>query len=192
MDSETTNLIWTIIAIVAIFYILNYLMTCKENMYNMSSTTIGGAIGCSDPGISSIPANSDTEFVSNTKPIAAAPLTENFQTGGADEADGSSPSPNVDVNAIMSSDLLPGTSDGFWGDSTPQANVISELPNLEGDQYLQCGYLSGINTVGSSLRNANQQIRNDPIIAMKDVGPWNQTTIEPDMNRKALEIGTTA
>ena len=158
----------------------------------MSSTTIGGAIGCSDPGISSIPANSDTQFTSNTKPYNGAPLAENFQSGGADEPELVQPEPNTDVNAIMSADLLPGTGDGMWGDSTPQATVDTGLPNLEGDQYLQCGYLSGINTVGSSLRNANQQIRNDPIIALKDVGPWNQTTIEPDMNRKALEIGATA
>jgi hypothetical protein len=191
MDSETTNLIWTIIAIVAIFYILTYFMSCKENMNNMSSTTIGGAIGCSNRGISSIPANSDTEFKSNQVPVNAAPLTENFQSGGA-EGDEVEPQPNDEINEIMSSDLLPGTGDGMWGDSTPQTTTAPELPNLEGDQYLQCGYLSGINTVGSSLRNANQQIRNDPIIAMKDVGPWNQTTIEPDMNRKALEIGATA
>ena len=191
MDPETTNLIWTIIAIVAIFYILTYFMSCKENMNNMSSTTIGGAIGCSNPGISSIPANSDTEFKSNQLPVNAAPLTENFQTGGAEE-DAVEPQPIDEINQIMSSDLLPGTGDGMWGDATPQVDTAPELPNLEGDQYLQCGYLSGINTVGSSLRNANQQIRNDPIIALKDVGPWNQTTIEPDMNRKALEIGATA
>ena len=122
MDPETTNLIWTIIAIVAIFYILTYFMSCKENMNNMSSTTIGGAIGCSNPGISSIPANSDTEFKSNQPPVNAAPLTENFQSGGAED-DEVEPQPIDEINQIMSSDLLPGAGDGMWAtDTTSRQN----------------------------------------------------------------------
>ncbi len=42
MDQDTTSLIWTIIAIVAIFYLLNYLMTCKETSSEKFQT--GGTV----------------------------------------------------------------------------------------------------------------------------------------------------
>ena len=47
----------------------------------------------------------------------------------------------------------------------------------------------GIDTVGNSLRNANQQLRSEPANPQVKVSPWNQATIDPDVNRKALEIG---
>jgi hypothetical protein len=42
--------------------------------------------------------------------------------------------------------------------------------------------------VGSSLRNANLQLRSEPIIPKTNTGPWNNTTIEADTYRRALEI----
>ena len=55
--------------------------------------------------------------------------------------------------------------------------------------YLESGHHYGINTQGSSLRNANLQIRSDPPIPQVNVSLWNQSTISPDTNRRALEIG---
>ena len=46
----------------------------------------------------------------------------------------------------------------------------------------------GIDTVGTSLRNANLQIRSEPANPQVKVSPWQQTTIEPDTNRRPLEI----
>ena len=54
---------------------------------------------------------------------------------------------------------------------------------------LQAGYHIGLDTIGQSLRNANLQLRSDPIIPKGDVGPWNQSTIEPDLGRVPLEVG---
>jgi hypothetical protein len=54
---------------------------------------------------------------------------------------------------------------------------------------LQAGYHIGLDTIGQTLRNANQQLRSDPIIPVQQVGPWNQTTMEPDLGRVPLEIG---
>jgi len=39
------------------------------------------------------------------------------------------------------------------------------------------------------LRNANLQLRSDPVISKKDIGPWMNSTIEPDMARTPLELG---
>jgi len=61
--------------------------------------------------------------------------------------------------------------------------------NISGANFLDAGYHIGVNTVGQSLRNANRQIRSEPPNPQVKVSPWLQSTIEPDTNRKPLEIG---
>ena len=47
-----------------------------------------------------------------------------------------------------------------------------------------------IDTQGNSLRNANLQLRSDPIVQqIPNITPWGNTTIGPDTNRKQFEIG---
>ena len=58
-----------------------------------------------------------------------------------------------------------------------------------GVNFLNAGYLIGIDSVGSSLRNANQQVRSEPPNPQLMVSPWNNTTIEPDSFRQPLEVG---
>jgi hypothetical protein len=54
---------------------------------------------------------------------------------------------------------------------------------------LRAGHWNGIDTVGSSLRNANLQVRSEPPNPQSPVSIWNNTTISPDMMRVPLEIG---
>jgi hypothetical protein len=54
---------------------------------------------------------------------------------------------------------------------------------------LKAGYNIGIDTVGSSLRNGNLQVRSEPPNPTTIVSPWMNTTIEPDLMRAPLEIG---
>ena len=61
--------------------------------------------------------------------------------------------------------------------------------DIQNVSLLKAGYHIGINTVGQSLRNANLQLRSEPANPQLNVGPWNQTTIGPDLNRRALEVG---
>lgn len=61
--------------------------------------------------------------------------------------------------------------------------------DLKNVSLLKAGWHIGINTVGQSLRNANLQLRSEPPNPQLNVGPWNQTTISPDMQRRPLEIG---
>lgn len=83
------------------------------------------------------------------------------------------------------SDLLPQDTNSDWARLNPS---VSEgmSPDL-----LQAGYHIGLDTVGQTLRNANLQLRSDPIIPKQDIGPWMQSTIEPDLGRVPLEIGCT-
>ena len=45
----------------------------------------------------------------------------------------------------------------------------------------------GENTQGSSLRNANRQLRSEPANSRTVVSPWMNSTIEPDLLRLPLE-----
>tara|TARA_Y100000816_G_C26082812_1_gene570971 strand:+ start:441 stop:899 length:459 start_codon:yes stop_codon:yes gene_type:complete len=74
-------------------------------------------------------------------------------------------------------DLLPKDENEAFGNK--KANVMA--PDV-----LDAGYHIGLDTVGQSMRNANQQIRPDPVISKADVGPWNNSTIEADTSRAPL------
>jgi hypothetical protein len=60
---------------------------------------------------------------------------------------------------------------------------------LQGVNMLNASYHVGINTVGQSLRNANRQLRSEPPNPQVNVSPWMNTTINPDLPRRPLEIG---
>jgi hypothetical protein len=81
-------------------------------------------------------------------------------------------------------ELLPKDENSKWAQLNPRGN--GELNNVN---LLQAGYLYGINTVGSSLRNANLQVRSEPPNPQVQVSPWLNTTIEPDLMRTPLELG---
>jgi len=82
-------------------------------------------------------------------------------------------------------DLLPSDANSQWAELNPSGK--GELSNIN---LLKAGYQIGIDTVGQSLRNANLQIRSEPVIQqIPGVSIWNQSTITPDFLRPSLEIG---
>jgi len=81
-------------------------------------------------------------------------------------------------------DLLPVDQNSQWSALNPVAQGNIAAPDL-----LQAGYHIGLDTIGQTLRNANLQERSDPIITKSIIGPWNQSTIEPDLGRVPLEVG---
>jgi hypothetical protein len=86
-------------------------------------------------------------------------------------------------NVLNAEELLPSSySSNNW--DTP-----ANPGGIDGPNFLNPEHLVGINTVGQSLRNANRQLRSEPPNPQVKVSPWLQTTIEPDTNRKPLEIG---
>ena len=80
--------------------------------------------------------------------------------------------------------LLPKDQNSAWSKLNP-----SGQGNLDKVNLLKAGYHIGIDTVGQSLRNANLQLRSEPANPQMNVGPWNNTTIEPDVMRVPLELG---
>jgi len=81
-------------------------------------------------------------------------------------------------------DLLPSDANSEWAKLNPRASGDFQNVNL-----LRAGYWTGIDTVGSSLRNANLQVRSEPPNPTNNVSIWNNTTIAPDLMRTPLEIG---
>lgn len=81
-------------------------------------------------------------------------------------------------------DLLPANEATTWAQLNP-----SGTGSLSAKNFVQSGHFIGINTVGQTMRNANMQLRSDPIIPMVQVSPWLQSTIEADVMRRPFEIG---
>ena len=84
---------------------------------------------------------------------------------------------------INPADLLPKDNNSSWN-LKPMGSG-----DFLGVNLLNAGYLIGVDTIGSSLRNANLQVRSEPPNPQLQVSPWMNTTIEPDPFRAPLEIG---
>ena len=105
-------------------------------------------------------------------------------SGIATSSQGLPPSCVKGGNVADPSELLPKDNNSQWAQLNPAgANDFKDV-NL-----LKSGYHIGVDTVGSSLRNANLQVRSEPPNPTSNVSPWMNTTIEPDLMRMPLEIG---
>jgi len=76
-------------------------------------------------------------------------------------------------------DLLPNDVNDNFSDFTGDIKKNIQAPDL-----LTAG--ANMGTIGQSLRNANQQLRADPVIEKTLQCPWNNSTIEADTSRKPL------
>ena len=96
-----------------------------------------------------------------------------------------SPTSCYPQNTLQPADLLPsGKSKSVqdFDNANPTGEGI-----LKGVNFLDAGFHTGVNTVGQSLRNANQQLRSEPPNPQVAVSPWMNSTIGPDLGRKPLE-----
>ncbi len=85
-------------------------------------------------------------------------------------------------NQLAPEELLPADPTSKWAQANPTG-----AGDISGKNFLSAGALIGVNTVGQSLRNANQQLRSEPPCPQAQVSIWNQSTIEPDLQRRPLE-----
>jgi len=90
-------------------------------------------------------------------------------------------------NTLKPDDLLPKDKKNDVNNFNKDYPVSEGI--LKGVNFLESGYQVGVNTVGQSLRNANQQLRSEPANPQVNVSPWQNTTIGPDLARRPLEAG---
>lgn len=91
---------------------------------------------------------------------------------------------NLNKPVTNPKDLLPKNSNSNWGNMNPAAMDLKNINLLDPSK------IAGINTVGSSLRNPNLQLRSEPANPRTATNcPWNNSTIETDKFRRSLEIG---
>jgi hypothetical protein len=107
----------------------------------------------------------------------------NNTKGPADFNSAANPPGCYPRDQLTAGDLLPKDTNSVWAQQNPMGNG-----SLKGKNFLSAGALIGINTVGQSLRNANYQLRSEPPNPQVPVTVFNNSTIEPDTNRRDLEI----
>jgi hypothetical protein len=92
-------------------------------------------------------------------------------------------------NPAVSSSLLPGPHIGNKNEKMEGFGDCDVTNVLANQVFLsrESGGIIGTNTVSGSLRNGNQSIRSDPPNPTLYVGPWNTSSIYPDLLRRPLE-----
>jgi len=103
--------------------------------------------------------------------------------GPANLTDAAQPAGCYPRDELSARDLLPKDNNSQWAEQNPMGPG-----SLKGKNFLSAGALIGVNTVGQSLRNANWQLRSEPANPQVQVSIFNQSTIQPDINRRPLEI----
>jgi hypothetical protein len=165
------------VAILVVFLILAYALYA----YSGAKTLRVDGMSSGDATPSASPAATTTPAVSATP--AAIP-TKGAVPSASPAAPTSYGSGYVAGAVASPQDLLPVDQNSQWAALNPVAQGNIAAPDL-----LQAGYHIGLDTIGQTLRNANLQERSDPIIPKSNVGPWNQSTIDPDLGRVPLEVG---
>ena len=116
--------------------------------------------------------------------VAATPAIEGFSDmeGAADFASAGAPAGCYAREQINPAELLPKES-GVWAEQNP-----SGPGSLKGKNFLSAGALIGINTIGQSLKNASWDLRSEPANPQVPVSIFNNSTFQPDLMRRPLEI----
>lgn len=115
------------------------------------------------------------EGYQNAAPASRGPPTEPMHTtsGEVEEEESAEGFSNMNVNTPT--DLLPTNS----GDSSLVNSMMTQDGQMPGN-LLESGAHIGLPTTSSSMRNANLQLRADPVIPKKGGCWWGESTIAPD------------
>jgi hypothetical protein len=108
---------------------------------------------------------------------------EDESSGPADFGSATGPAGCYPRDQLTPSELLPKDQNSVWAQQNPMGTG-----SLKGKNFLSAGALIGVNTVGQTLRNANYQLRSEPANPQVPVSVFNNSTIEPDTNRRDFEV----
>ena len=161
------------VVVVALSYLAPGLMARSEGFQTLSA-----ASNYSQPaGSTAAPGPAREEAVRSNPEVAPTP------SGPANFGSAEAPAGCYPRDQLTPGELLPKDPNSVWAQQNPMGTG-----SLKGKNFLSAGALIGINTVGQSLRNANYQLRSEPPNPQVPVSVFNVPTIEPDVNRRSLEI----
>jgi len=166
---------------------LGGLLRRKQGFANMA-TLSSAALGNQPANFPGGSGNTNLAAVMNNPNAAATPESEGFANMGGYEGpatfgNAETPEGCYPRDQLTPGELLPKDQNSVWSQQNPMGTG-----SLKGKNFLSAGALIGINTVGQSMRNANYQLRSEPPNPQVAVSVFNQSTIEPDTNRRSLEI----
>ena len=170
--SKNGGNILVVLAIVAVVYVV------------MDYKRIKSSLGLDSMDNMKTDKNENRESVSNYKPSVADQQTEANVNGLNTDMQNMPPS-CASKQISNPKDLLPADNNSEFSKMNPSG--AGDLMNVN---LLRAGHHIGINTVGTSLRNANLQVRSEPPNPRLNTGPWNTSTITSDGHRRPLEIGS--
>ena len=211
--ASNDNVIQTVLIVVVVALVLYYFVSCvcdmKNNRNNNNNNNNSLNNNNNNPNNNLVNNRPELDILNNQNPDEGFDDYEPYQTQDMDDyqedfVDASlgsnqneQPAPvesaaqNSELPAecypkdvLKSADLLPNDANSVWAQTNPNGQG-----SLTDKNFLNAGFHVGVNTVGQTLRNGNRQLRSDPPNPQVKVSPWMQTTIEPDVNRKPMEIG---
>ena len=193
------TVLFTIVAAVALMYVMQNYSNCKGlgGVAGMATALPSSSFSERGSGYKLNPLNPPQPGGANGAPTGNCGQGNNYQpssglghnetnasvSGIATSSFGMPPS-CAKQSVVDPRQLLPKDSNNSFSQMNPGG--AGDIQNVS---LLKAGYHIGINTVGQSLRNSNLQIRSEPANPQLNIGPWNQTTIGPDLARRALEVG---
>ena len=165
------------VVVVALTYLQPNMFSSSEGF--QAQATLSAASNYSAPaGGNAANGAANQQAVMSATEVVPSPSTGPSNFGNAEQPAGCYPR-----DQLTPSELLPKDANSVWAQQNPMGTG-----SLKGKNFLSAGALIGVNTVGQSLRNANYQLRSEPPNPQVPVTVFNVPTIEPDVNRRALEI----
>jgi hypothetical protein len=197
MASDNQSLVLGVVVVLvvsAIVYLVDptFFGLLGPKAEGFASLATASSTGQYDPGMMNNAGNQDVMNIKenpHATPTNDERKKENFANleGYAEEDSGPAPASQpagcYPRDQLTPSELLPQDQNSVWAQQNPLGPG-----SLKGKNFLSAGALLGVNTVGQSLRNANWQLRSEPPNPQQPVSIFNQSTIQPDVGRRPLEI----
>lgn len=172
-------LLLALVAVVGVLYKYNFQKSIlSDSMSNNVFANAGKVESAAAPSEQAAPAAA----AGAVQPVATTDHKPDF-LGVSGVSSGNKPTNVGNTKPVMDpKELLPTDTNNEWSSIVPNM----DLKNIG---MLKAGQNLGIDTIGSSLRNPNLQLRSEPTIPKNgNIGPWNNSTMEPDTNRRGVEI----
>lgn len=184
MDSRNITLVVLIVAIaLGVFYILDPtlggLLGRKMEGFENNDVIVTDAA----PSMNGQPAGMFETPKEDRKEIMENENVEGFEASPMPFPAAEKPANCYPKNQLAPQELLPNDPNSKWAQVNPMG-----AGDIAGKNFLNAGALIGVNTVGQSLRNASWDLRSEPPNPQSTVSPWMQSTIQPDLQRRPVEI----